>query len=241
MSRPTGAGHPNATGRAPGTTRKTTSFTSLMGVTASGRFDDTWAFDLDAERWTEVSPSDLRPMERCIHRCAFDPGSNSLFLFGGQSNQTPILGDLWSYDPSLKRWTDVSPEGDAPSPRFFSSLVRDLESGSFLVFGGFTGEGRKNDLWSYSQGDGSTGLATSGATPGPRSNHSGVFVRDTGAYYIYGGVGDEELGELWLLKAGWPRLTLLRFSLTPLAPCASIAALGMRTGHERAFIHLSPL
>ena len=172
------------------------------GFTASGRFDDTWAFDLEAERWTEVSPTELRPIERCLHRCAFDPESNSLFLFGGQSNRTPILGDLWRYDPAAKEWTDVSPEGESPSPRFFSSLVRDPESRRFILFGGFTGDGRKNDLWSYAPGEGWTGLAPSATAPEARSNHSGAFVPNAGAYYVFGGVGQEELGDLWLLKVG---------------------------------------
>ena len=172
------------------------------GFTNSGRFDDTWAFDLAGQSWTEVSASDARPIKRCLHRCAFDPETNSLLLFGGQSNVTPILGDLWSYDPSRKEWTELLPEGETPMPRFLSSMVRDQNSKRLLLFGGSTLDGREDDLWSYTQNEGWAKLGPEGASPEARNSHAGTFVSDTGSYYMFGGTGGEDLGDLWLLRAG---------------------------------------
>ncbi len=172
------------------------------GFTNSGRFNDTWAFDLNAQRWTDVSSSGVRPIERCLHRCAFDQGSSSFVLFGGQSNQTPILGDLWRYDPGSKMWTEIAPAGEKPSPRFFSSLVEDSNMRRFLLFGGVTSDGRKNDLWSYVQGERWTKLEASGTAPEARNSHAGAFVPSPSAFYIFGGISESELGDLWRLQAG---------------------------------------
>ena len=172
------------------------------GFTNSGRFDDTWAFDLEAQRWTEVSASDTRPIKRCLHQCAFDPETNSLLLFGGQSNVTPILGDLWSYDPSRKEWTELLPEGEAPMPRFLSSMVRDQNSKRLLLFGGSTLDGREDDLWSYTKNEGWAKLDPGDASPEARNSHAGTFVPDTDSYYMFGGTGGEDLDDLWLLRVG---------------------------------------
>lgn len=171
------------------------------GFASSGRFDDTWAFDLKAQRWIDVSPSGVRPIERCLHQCAFDRESRALLLYGGQSNVTPILGDLWRYDPSAKVWMEISADVEKPLPRFFSSLVGDPSSQRFLLFGGVTADGRKNDLWSYGQRGGWANLGVSEIGPEARSNHAGALVPATG-FYIFGGTGEAELGDLWRLSPG---------------------------------------
>ena len=171
------------------------------GFTGEGRFDDTWAFDLDSERWADVSPDDVRPVVRCLHRCSFDSENDTLMLFGGQTNvkTPPILGDFWRYDPSIKTWEDISSQEGGPPPRYFSSLVGDPASQRFLLFGGASLGPRTNDLWSYGEADGWMELATSGTGPDPISNHSAVHVPTTGALYIFGGTTDEERGDLWKL------------------------------------------
>ena len=169
------------------------------GFTGEGRFDDTWAFDLDSERWEEVSSSGVRPLERCLHRCSFDSENGTLLLFGGQSNVTPVLGDFWRYDPSVKAWDEISTQDGGPSPRYFSSLIGDPDSQRSLLFGGAIIGGRTNDLWSYGQTGGWMELATLGIGPEPISNHAAAHVPSTGALYIFGGTAEDELGDLWRL------------------------------------------
>ena len=179
------------------------SYISHMDFTHSGRFDDTWVFDLGTQEWADVSPGGDRPIQRCLHRCALDRKSNSLMLFGGQSNKVPILDDLWRYDPSSKAWTEVALEGERPLPRFFSSLVMDPDMRRLLLFGGATSEGLKNDLWHYVQGEDEWAqIDIPGVVPEARSNHTGVFVTDTSSYYVFGGKGQSELNDLWVLQPG---------------------------------------
>ena len=178
------------------------------GFTNSGRFDDTWTFNLESRRWTDVSPDGDRPVERCLHKCVFSPGSGSLLLFGGQSNQAPpIRGDLWSYDLSKSTggpgWTEIMPQGEMPLPRFDASLTIDPDSQMVLLFGGVASDGlRKSDLWAFTQGEGWAELGPSGDIPEGRSNHSGAFVPQTSSYYIFGGAGGAELNDLWVLRPG---------------------------------------
>ena len=98
------------------------------GFTDKGRFDDNWAFDLATDKWIEVSSEGNRPVPRCLHQCAFDVASGSLLLFGGQSNVTPILGDLWRFDPEDGRGRRRRPQtaGHRPgsSPPFRPILLR---------------------------------------------------------------------------------------------------------------------
>ena len=177
------------------------------GFTSSAPFADTWAFDLEARIWSDVSPGAPGPVERCLHQCAFDTANGSLLLFGGQTgglgSPSRTLNDLWRYDLSLETWTEIGLEGERPAERLFTSFVSDPGSRRFLLFGGGTTAGPLNDLWSYGPDDRWTEVETSGTTPEARENHDGVFVPDSGSLYIFGGAGSGgKLADLWRLRAG---------------------------------------
>ncbi|MBM3274222.1 MAG: hypothetical protein FJZ00_03655, partial [Candidatus Sericytochromatia bacterium] len=53
------------------------------GFATDGRHDDTWALDLGAKTWTDLSPADTRPVKRCLHDGALDASRNGMYLFGG--------------------------------------------------------------------------------------------------------------------------------------------------------------
>ena len=56
------------------------------GFTDAGRFDDTWAFDLRAISWSNLSPNSNRPLRRCLHHAAYDAANNRMYLYGGCSS-----------------------------------------------------------------------------------------------------------------------------------------------------------
>ena len=171
------------------------------GFTNSGRFDDTWAFDLATSQWRDLTASGAKPIKRCLHRCAFDLESKSVVLFGGQSNETPILGDLWRFNPATGTWAETPAGATKPSPRFFSELQADPAASRFVVFGGFTQSGTVNDVWTFGASSGWSAVTIAAPAPEARQSHAGatdVFGRSV---YIFAGAGSTgDLSDMWRLR-----------------------------------------
>jgi hypothetical protein len=174
------------------------------GFTFEGRFDDTWRWDIRAGSWEDITPSAeaKRPLKRCLHESVWDATTNSMLLFGGCSSGFGPCpqGDLWSFDPAERVWSEISLPS-APAARSNPSLVYDDGRGQILLFGGLTEAGADASLWSLRSVE--SGLAwtewrgTSEAPP-PRSSHDAVM---TGPHLnIFGGLGSEgPLNDLWTL------------------------------------------
>ena len=167
------------------------------GFTNSGRFDDTWAYDLATNTWTEVSPAGPRPVERCLMRAAWDTANERLLMFGGQTTGTPFLGDLWALESN--GWREITSE-PRPSPRTFYAMVFDDESGRLILFGGRTRDGPVNDLWYYdSTSESWIQVTPEGEPPSPRFGHDAVLVGRS--LIVFGGNdGSNDLNDLWELS-----------------------------------------
>jgi hypothetical protein len=176
------------------------------GFTFDGRFDDTWAYDIDAGGWVEASPEpDLtRPLKRCLHEAVWADHLRRMVLFGGCSSGFGPCpqGDLWSFEPPTRIWIDRTVEA-APGARSNPAFVYDGGRERMLLFGGLTDGGYAADLWSLSlPGDdsGDTPIWTAFELTGPaaRASHDAVM---TGPWlYLFGGNGDAgALNDLWVL------------------------------------------
>jgi hypothetical protein len=173
------------------------------GFTFEGRFDDTWTFDTRQKTWLDSSPAENRPLNRCLHEMARDPETGRILLFGGcSSGYGPCpQGDLWSFDPAIGTWTDITPAA-GPSARSNPAMVWDESGGRALLFGGQTEAGKAGDLW-QGRFDGETFVWTpidAGADgPAPRSSHDAVML--DGRLFVFGGSGDAGvLNDLWVLE-----------------------------------------
>src|SRR5260370_30021299 len=73
----------------------------------------------------------------------FEDNSKKVVLFGGLGG--PPFNDTWEYDPASKAWTQVTPGGDTPAPRYRveAAFASDLQTAFF--FGGQTTD-FSNDL-----------------------------------------------------------------------------------------------
>lgn len=177
------------------------------GFTFDGRFDDTWAFDLDAGQWADVSPAGdgTRPLNRCLHEQVWDPASKSMLLYGGCSSGFGPCpqGDLWRFDPGAQTWTELTPSA-GPAARTNPALVHDRSGERVLLIGGSTGSGYAADVWAGLGGDGPftwTPLEPDGDAPAGRASHDAVIHR--GDVYLFGGTSDAgALGDLWKLSLG---------------------------------------
>jgi len=168
------------------------------GFTDTGRFDDTWALDLAGQAWTDISPEGERPVERCLMRAVWDPAQQRLFTFGGQTTETPFLGDLWSLMGG--RWREL-PRQPAPSPRNFYAMVYDEQSPFIIIFGGRTEAGPANDLWFFNAAEEYWTQAFAADAPSPRFGHDGVWLPETRTLLVFGGNdGSSDLNDLWELN-----------------------------------------
>ena len=104
---------------------------------------DLW--QLTPDGWSELTAKP-KPSPRNFYAMAFDDAGGRLLLFGGSTESGPV-NDLWLFDSASDSWSQLSPEGEAPSARFGQDAVWMPSSGSLLVFGGRDGSQDLNDLW----------------------------------------------------------------------------------------------
>ncbi len=175
------------------------------GFTNAGRFDDTWAFELATNTWRNVSPPSGRPLRRCLHHAVYDSANNQMLLYGGcASGAGPCpLGDLWSFDLTAHRWTEIA-SPTTPAPRDHYGIVFDDVRERVLLFGG-SGGGPLNDTWAFdTRARAWRQPALAGPSPGARSRHESAYAPDRGNAYFFGGVtAAGPSNELWMLGPGF--------------------------------------
>ncbi len=146
------------------------------GFTDRGRFDDTFAFDLTSNRWTDISPSSGRPLRRCLHHAVFDKAGDQMFIYGGcASGFGPCpLGDLWSLDFRTGKWSEVR-SAVTPPARFHYGLAFD-EARRRLVLHGGSGAAVFNDTWEFNPTLQTWSQLAIPAPPAPRLRLQGVYA-----------------------------------------------------------------
>jgi len=168
------------------------------GFTNQGRFDDTWAF-AGGGPWADVSPGGGRPVKRCLVRGVWDGKRDRFLIFGGQTDGTPFLGDLWALDAN--GWSEITSE-PKPSPRNFYAMVA-MDTALVALFGGNSqeGPGPVNDLWFLdTANDTWTQMKVEGEAPSPLYGHDAVWLADSRKLIVFGGHDTSgDVNDLWEL------------------------------------------
>lgn len=95
-------------------------------------------------------------------------------------------------------WKELKNRGELVGGRSYSSLV--LYKNSLFVYGGrMTFPEFNNDVYCYDLNQESWKLikTNSKLVPPKRYAHSTIHPSDSHFFYIYGGLGDLELGDVW--------------------------------------------
>jgi hypothetical protein len=161
------------------------------GFSDQGRFDDTWAFDLAAARWVNLTPaSGPKPLKRCLHALIYEAMADRLLLFGGCSSGFGPCpqGDLWAFDLKTTSWTELIPSGVAPSARSNASLVYEATTQTLYLFGGKTEGGANAETWSYDLGKNQWTQLEGQKAPSARSSQATGYDVQVRRALIFGGL-----------------------------------------------------
>jgi hypothetical protein len=168
------------------------------GFTFIGRFDDTRAYDLGAERWSIVVADGRRPGQRCLHDC-FTSASGQLVLYGGQNDTERALGDLWSIR-AAGGWR----QGEDPASGARRLYAVAEAGGHAWIFGGAARDDEPlGDLWRV---DRETlrfeRVRPRGSEPARRYASTLIADAPRGRLLLFGGQSRAALADVWELSDG---------------------------------------
>jgi hypothetical protein len=160
------------------------------------RFNDTLAYDFATGTWTDETPDDPLPINRCLHGCWWTE-TGELALFGGQTTGTVALGDLWLLAEGA--WTQV--EGALPMARNLYARVR-LDSATLGFGGQALDETFLADAFLLRDGDAdAVALDPSGPAPAPRAGAAMILDSERGRILMFGGRDAERAyDDVWELR-----------------------------------------
>lgn len=164
-------------------------------------FGDLWAFDLESDAWTELTPA-AAPPARFGHEAAWVDGIG-LVIFAGQSGPD-FFNDLWGYDPTSNAWRALPAGGAVPVARYGSCSAVGSD-GRLWISHGFTSDGvRFSDTLAYDFAAATwTDETPSGERPVERCLHA-CWWTDADELALFAGqtTGVPALGDRWVLGVG---------------------------------------
>ncbi len=174
------------------------------GLGSGGPLNDTWALDMAAGEWRQLTTNGTSPPARLTHAAAYDPAGRMIVFGGNQGSVVNIVpsNDVWVLDLSTLTWVDATAAG--PDPRLWVSSLWDPGSSQLVLFGGgddsaFTGTvDYFEDVWAWTDAGGSptwTQLDAGSATK-PDGRFWGGWTYDAvnQRYLLFGGHDDTNLG-----------------------------------------------
>jgi uncharacterized protein (TIGR03437 family) len=174
----------------------------LFGGQASAFFNDTWAYEIETNRWTLLAGSRNAPNERYGHSAVYDASRGRMLISHGFTDEGRF-DDTWAFDLSNNTWRDISPPagGVRPLRRCLHHAVADPAGNQMLLYGGCAsgfGPCPLGDLWSFDLTTGRWMEISGGAKPAPRQWYGMGFDDSRGRLVLYGGSGDRGvLNDIW--------------------------------------------
>lgn len=191
---------------------------SFGGCMGSGASADLVRVGLAGEDPETLSPAGHKPPARIDPTLVSVDSADQLLLFGGRGPEG-AFGDLWRYAVPDGQWKRLTPDGEAPTPRYVHAAAWSDVRRTLYVFGGKTSGGRfLGDLWAYDRSEDSwQRLSDSTSGPGPRSLSRMVWDPSEGRLLLYAGwwqdVGGtfakETYRDIWAFEpdgGGWSRI-----------------------------------
>jgi len=202
------------------------------GAPASVQFNDVWVLtnangtETSPPAWIQLQPSGSVPAVRSHHMGAYDPVSNKLIIYGGESlaggqlcglAAGGCLFDTWVLSNAnglggVPTWTMLSPTGQ-PTQTHDGSAFYDPASQRLILFGGQTTAAVDTNAVSVLSNASGAGqpnwqqLSLSGNLPQPRDQWAGGYDQAHNVLIVFAGEdiagpgNDTLLSDTWVLNA----------------------------------------
>lgn len=126
----------------------------VHGGFSGKELDDFYSFDTEKCEWTKLEPKGTIPGARSVHGL-YKLDEKHLFVFGGEKEPSIkghegsglYFSDSFIYDVEKNEWKEI--QGEGPSARGWITGTS-IDEKNLVIFGGFTGDDRVNDLWLFS-------------------------------------------------------------------------------------------
>lgn len=177
-------------------------------------WNHTWAFDLQTQRWRNMTPQSGAPA-REDHTAIFDSRGKRMVIFGGRNktNAGDEINkyDLWALDlnpqsPTFEQWQNLAFGEKHPPGRSDHVAVFDSVKNRMVIHSGWDKEKKEylDDTWAFyfATPPDSVGhwkkIKAKNSHPPERRHAVGVYDTDRNWLIIYGGFGNEGyLNDVW--------------------------------------------
>lgn len=96
----------------------------------TGVFGDTWEYD--GTRWHQILTPQA-PSPRYLPVMSYDPDSDSVVLYGGQTENGTVVTDTWQYDG--RTWTALTAKYPTPRTFIWSTMAFDPTISKHVLYG----------------------------------------------------------------------------------------------------------
>jgi Kelch motif/Galactose oxidase, central domain len=167
------------------------------------------------QNWVALHTTGTAPAARGAHVAGYDPASNRMVVFGGQTADG-CVNDVWvltnaNGSGGLAAWSQLTPVGGPPESRERFGSAYDPVSNTLMVYGGFDCQTSAvlNDYWVLSNANGVSGtptwteLPTGLGGPSPRYGQTAVYDPTTNELIVYGGTNGQYhsiYGDIWVIS-----------------------------------------
>jgi hypothetical protein len=157
---------------------------------AGNLFGDTWTWDPVTNAWTNATPASPSPSPRRWSAMAYDPTTQGMLLFGGETQISPLQqsAETWLFIGGT--WVQLNPATSPPARSLHSLCTRPDFGDAFLCAGRLSGppETRHLDAWRWSGSDW-VQLPTNGTIPHGTTANQAIYDPIRKRVVLQGGQG----------------------------------------------------
>jgi len=160
--------------------------------------NETWAFDFNTNKWTEMKPQ-KRPPGGNFQAMTYDSKADRVLTWGCIDENGVGDESIWAYDFNTNTWTEMKPGNEVyPAWKDFPQMVYDAKADRTILYGGNPGG---TETWAFDYNTNTWIKLEPTENPRGIEEHAMVYNSSTDRVILFGGFlnGTETpSGETWI-------------------------------------------